>query len=210
MSAYRVRIKVAGKWILGKASNGATLLNLATRNKVLRSAQSRKVPSYSTVVETRTTEQIIRDAVVANLDWAVNNEPSIHYPLHDVRTQQMPRDKSLPQTIDCSQFATWIDYLSGAKDPNGSGNYASGETMYTGSLLTGSNHITAGAAKPGDKIVYGGGTGHHVVTIRNVLGGGEFQVVSHGQEKGPFKILHTTEHAAQGGGTVTFLELRWQ
>ena len=66
-------------------------------------------------------------------------------------------------------------------------------------------HIDQAHAKPGDLIVYGHGTGHHVVVI--VEAGTDPLVASHGSERGPNLVRHSDETRWQiKTPGVTFLQ----
>lgn len=84
----------------------------------------------------------------------------------------------------------------------------------TGSILVHGTKVTAAQAQHGDMIVYRAGIwdnyGHHVVTILEVIGGGDFRVGSNGHQNDPNKYLHSTMLAAQtamGYPLATFV--RW-
>ncbi len=143
----------------------------------------------------------VAERFVAELKWGVKHEPKIHY----LQVRPIPHhlpDHTLPLTTDCSGFVTLCAQWAGAPDPNGRAFDGDG---YTGTIL---NHcqelLQVGHARPGDLIVYGGGTGHHVVGITRVLGNGDFKVVSHGSERGPWVTTHKYEEAHQPTG-VRFL-----
>jgi hypothetical protein len=108
----------------------------------------------------------------------------------------------LPQWADCSSFVTGIARWAGCSDPNGL-HYRYG---FTGTLLNHCNHIPPANAKPGDLIVYGPGSGHHVVVIVAPGGDGDLEVVSHGHQGTPELILHSIMAQYQPG-PVSFL--RW-
>jgi cell wall-associated NlpC family hydrolase len=63
-------------------------------------------------------------------------------------------------------------------------------------------HIPKAQARPGDLVVFGPGTGEHVVII--VGTGNDPDVVSHGQEAGPCALGLSTE-AACHNKPITFL-----
>jgi hypothetical protein len=74
---------------------------------------------------------------------------------------------------DCSQWVTAIFHSAGAPDPNQSG-YSGG---YTGTLGGGGGrYIRASEARPGDYVLYGPGTHHHV----ELLVGPGNRTVGHG------------------------------
>lgn len=129
-----------------------------------------------------------RTRLVQWAHWGVAHEPAIHYS-EDVKVRAgwltaKPRNH-LPLSTDCSGFVTLCYAMAGLPDPNGLG-YA--ELGYTGTLLShaasaGQVHTEVAKARPGDLIVYGPGTGAHVVIV--VKTGANPLVVSHGSEAGP-------------------------
>jgi hypothetical protein len=143
-----------------------------------------------------------REALIAWARWGVTHHEQFVYTEGGQRWHIVESPPgSLPQWADCSSFVTGIARWAGCGDPNGK-NYRYG---FTGTLLEHCNHIAAKQALPGDLIVYGPGTGHHVVTIVGNVPG-DFDVVSHGHPGTPQLILHTIMAATQPG-PVTFL--RW-
>lgn len=143
----------------------------------------------------------VRSEIVVNALWGVAHEGQIHY------QQSRPIDglghkHKLPLSTDCSGFVTDCYNWAGAPDPNGLGYNGSG---YTGTLLNHLDHIRRPQAQPGDLVVFGPGTGHHVVVI--VGSGSDPDIVSHGQERGPMRMKLSAEAAAQPG-PLTFLSLR--
>jgi len=143
----------------------------------------------------------VRSEIVANALWGVANAGSIHY------AQLRPIDglnhkHKLPLSTDCSGWVTLCYKWAGAPDPNGNGYNGQG---FTGTLLNHLTHITRANAGPGDLVVFGSGSGHHVVVITGA--GSDPEVVSHGQEKGPLRVRLSVELAAVGG-PMTFLRSR--
>lgn len=130
----------------------------------------------------------IRAKIVETAVWGVDHEPSIHY----AQVRPIPHTLSLPMSTDCSGFATLSAEIAKAPDPNGF-NYSG--YGFTGTILSGCEHIEPSECKPGDLIVYGPGDGHHVVIA--IEAGANPMTVSHGQEKGPLKIRHGDEDAYQ-------------
>jgi hypothetical protein len=138
----------------------------------------------------------LRDSIVAHARWGVANESQIHY------KQSRPIDgldevHKLPLFTDCSGFVTDCYKWAGAPDPNGQGYNGAG---FTGTLLTHLPHIDVHDAIPGDLVVFGPGTGEHVVVI--VEGGASPVVVSHGQEAGPLLISLAQEANAHKPPTI--------
>lgn len=86
-------------------------------------------------------------------------------------------EHNVPVTMDCSESVTLICRLAGLKDPNGLGYDGYG---YTGTLLDHLPHFTNyQELHKGSLIVYGDGTGTHVVMV--VTPNGENpEVYSHG------------------------------
>lgn len=105
----------------------------------------------------------------------------------------------LPFTTDCSGFVTMMAKWGGAPDPNGSGYNGYG---FTGTLLTNLPHTDRQHAKRGDLVVYGDGTGEHVVMLlQNVEEHADPLVASHGEENGPSRYLLSAETSFFPGGT---------
>jgi cell wall-associated NlpC family hydrolase len=135
----------------------------------------------------------IRAAIVAWCKWAIANEPQIHY----AQERPMPIKRAvraLPLTTDCSGFATLAYMYAGAPDPNGCGYNGQG---YTGTMLARGRRINLRAANPGDLVVFGEGTGHHVVVLLESGASGDPLVASHGQERGPIALRFSEEAKAQ-------------
>lgn len=137
----------------------------------------------------------VRDSIVKWARWGVANEPSIHYSMGSNRDDWLSKPPgTLPLYTDCSGFATACYAWAGHPIP------PEGWVGYTGTMLMYGRRVDS--CKPGDLIVYGPGTGHHVVVA--VEAGTDPLCVSHGQEKGPFLIRHSEEARYQPPG-VTFL-----
>ena len=107
----------------------------------------------------------VRAQVVAAARWGIANAGQIHYaevrPIPQVEPGVYPK---LPFTTDCSGFVTMCYQYAGAPDPSGAG-YDGGigrlGPEYTGTLLQ--HGVEVKTPLPGDLIIYGPGTGHHVV-----------------------------------------------
>jgi hypothetical protein len=140
----------------------------------------------------------VRDRIVQWAKWGVAHEPAIHYTQDGRRSDWLSKPAgALPLHTDCSGFATACYRWAGAPDPNGLGYRAVG---YTGTMLNHGRRVSS--CKPGDLIVYGGGTGHHVVIA--VEAGTDPLCVSHGSEGGPAYVRHSVERRYQPAG-VAFL-----
>lgn len=133
----------------------------------------------------------IRDDIVANALWGADNEAAIHYSQGGHRFDALWAPQTIPLETDCSGFTTLCYAWAGAPDPNGLGYSYIG---FTGTMLNNLPEIPIEDAQIGDVIVYGPGTGDHVVIIVEV--GQDPLCVSHGQERGPFRIRHSAEVAS--------------
>ncbi len=136
--------------------------------------------------------------------WAIQHHGQFTYTEGPQRWHMVEsKPGTLPQFCDCSAFVTGLAKWAGAGDPNGLA-YKGG---YTGTLLTHCNHITKKQARMGDLIVYGPGTGTHVVMVLERLGAGDFSVVSHGHQGDPGQYLHSRFIAYFGANSARYL--RW-
>lgn len=150
-----------------------------------------------------TTAQV-RQAMVSNCLWGVQHNADIHYS----QARPMPIGiavHALPFSTDCSGFATLMAKWSGAGDPNGSGFNGQG---YTGTMLDHCEHITAAETQPGDLVVFGAGTGTHVVVlVESAANGLGALCVSHGQEADPIRTTLQDEANSHRGEPLTYLRL---
>jgi hypothetical protein len=136
--------------------------------------------------ETAADEQRARMTVWAR--WAIQEHAQFTYTEGPGRSHMVESSPgSLPQSADCSAFCTGLAKWAGAPDPNGL-NFS--PVGYTGTLLEHCTHIEAGAARMGDLIVYGPGTGAHAVYILERLPD-DFACASHGQPGDPSRVLHS-------------------
>lgn len=94
---------------------------------------------------------------------------------------------------------------AGAPDPNGAGYDGSG---FTGTLLSHLPHIEAQDAKQGDFIVYGPGTGEHVVMLlADMANHPNPPIASHGEESAPSRYALNQETSFFKAGTqLRFLQ----
>lgn len=150
-----------------------------------------------------TTAQV-RQEMVNNCLWGVENTAQIHY----AATRPMPINipvRQLPFTTDCSGFATMMAKWSGAGDPNGSGFNGEG---YTGTMLDHCQHISAAESQPGDLVVFGAAPGTHVVVlVESGASGLSAMCVSHGQEADPIRVSLADEAQSHPGEPLTYLQL---
>jgi Putative peptidoglycan binding domain/NlpC/P60 family len=84
---------------------------------------------------------------------------------------------SVPRWEDCSSFATWCYWVSGAPDPNGRNYDGFG---YTGTQIM--NGVETTDPRPGDLCFYGPSRSN-ITHVTVYVGNG--RVVSHGREDGP-------------------------
>jgi peptidoglycan hydrolase-like protein with peptidoglycan-binding domain len=134
----------------------------------------------------------IRKHIVANARWGIAHEPDVHY--EQLRPMEGLREaRKLPLHTDCSGFSTLCYAWAGAPDPNGVDYDGTG---YTGTLLRHMEQIPLAAVQPGDLVVWGPGTGHHVALVLETDGRDPL-LCSHGQEKGPLEIRFSVESRYQ-------------
>lgn len=126
--------------------------------------------------------------------WSISNHVHFTYSEGADRGHMVASEiGSLPQICDCSGFVTGLAKWAGAGDPNGLGYSPVG---YTGTLLEHCNKINPSDARMGDLIVYGPGTGTHVVYILERLPKNDFYVASQGgMTLDPSRQLHSTNLA---------------
>lgn len=125
-----------------------------------------------------------RNLIVAAAMIGYMHRYNIHYTQSAMRMQgvrQRIKPPNYPIWEDCSSFATWCYWTSGASDPNGLGYNGEG---YTGTLWNHGERVYSDVKK-GDLYLYGwyGGIPTHVAVG---VGGG--RVVSHGGESGPLLL----------------------
>jgi len=143
-----------------------------------------------------------RTAMVAQAEWAIAHEASIHY----AQDRPIPYDRfkahKLPITTDCSGFVSCLAFCAGVPDPNGQDYNGQG---FTGTLMQHLEHITKGEVLAGDFLTYGPYPGEHVcMALESVANHPDPMLVSHGQEAGPLKIRASVEAKAHNS-PVTYL-----
>lgn len=128
----------------------------------------------------------VRHAIANWARWGAANNGNIHYTQGQSRDDYLHHPRgTLPLWTDCSGFVTYCYWAAGAPDPSGLAyNYVG----FTGTLLEnaakhGRVTFNLAAAKPGDPIVIGPGTGWHAVIC--IESGADPLVASHGSEAGP-------------------------
>lgn len=143
--------------------------------------------------------------MVNDAHWAVRNSWQIHY----AQVRPFPRygRRHLPMTLDCSAFVTTLARWAGVPDPNGASYNGTG---FTGTLLTHLRHTSKRRTRRGDLVVFGGGTGEHVVML---VQGGMFRrdplIVSHGAENEPQIYPLSVERSFFGPGVqVRYLRIK--
>lgn len=140
-------------------------------------------------------EAQVRAKAVRAMRLLLANEPRVHYAqIRPMRTRSIDTFAKLEAavrrgiTFDCSESSTTIAHVAGAKDPN-PGRHFDG-VGYTGTMLQGPA-ITKSQLRPGDFVIFGPGTGHHVCVC--LAAGSDPLLFSHGQEKGPIAIRLSVE-----------------
>lgn len=177
---------------VGFLSGKGYFVKAAPKPKDVPKGEAKNDPPFTNPAKPKPRETP-KQAYIRWLLWGVKNNAEIHYAEARPMPVHLPAG-SLPLTTDCSGWVTLCAKWAGRPDPNGL-NF-SGEG-YTGTMLNHCEHIRLQDAEPGDLIVYGGGGGHHVVSITKVLAGDDFETVSHGQEKDPIVIKHSVEQKFQ-------------
>lgn len=127
-----------------------------------------------------------RDLIVEAAYTGYRNRYYIHYagpgtshiPERMAWLQMGTRPPAYPRYVDCSSFAEWCYWVSGAPSP--SGHYSWG-TTYT--QLPNGRRISYSQLQRGDLIFYGWGSPSHVTIF---VGSG--RVISHGMEAGPLLL----------------------
>jgi cell wall-associated NlpC family hydrolase len=177
------------KWALGYPK---AQCNGSAAAKFVGYLEGTAVPAaYATRAKERRQGSGLRQAIVANAQWGIANEPQIHYAeIRPIPALHQPRQ--LPLTTDCSGFATLCYAWAGAPDPNGLGYSGQG---WTGTLLTHLKPVAQAAVQPGDLVVWGAPPGHHVAVVLEP--GADPLLCSHGQERGPCAIRFSVESQYQ-------------
>ena len=122
--------------------------------------------------------ETFREKIVNEARWGYNHRSGIHYR----QTRPIRRyGHALPQTLDCSGFATECYRKAGVEDPNRLGYNGQG---FTGTLAAHGRSVSLAGAKPGDLVFYGGGYPYHHVAVYVGYG----RVISHGSEGGPYLV----------------------
>lgn len=140
--------------------------------------------------------QKVRDKMVAEQQWALENADGIHYPDPPGEAKRFPNETAdalerwhehhLPITLDCSEYATCIAAGAGAPDPTGTSFGARG-SVFTGTMLSHSREIRQHDLKPGDYVVFGPSTGEHTCVVLSVDDPDDPVLTSHGLDAGPLR-----------------------
>jgi hypothetical protein len=149
-----------------------------------------------------------RHGFVGQLWWAAGHADSFHYPPHDVRPDP-PIDEyerwkrheldGKGVMVDCSEAIQAASFAEGLPSQCGD-SYRAG-LQFTGAMLDTLQQIRMPAAKMGDLVVIGGGTGHHVVAV--LRPDNQDPVVwSHGCEAGPLIMPLSEEMIYHSPGGV--------
>lgn len=135
-----------------------------------------------------------RQRIIAWCRWALANEAGIHYRQSRPIPLKQGAAHKLPLYTDCSGSTTIAFYNARAPDPNGRAYDGSG---FTGTMRAHLTPKSLAECEPGDLIVYGPGSGSHVVIVFEA--GADPTVFSHGQESGPRLYKHSVEAKTHGG-----------
>lgn len=154
-----------------------------------RAAQRKKI----------TPESSYRKKVVEYFMWALANEAQGHY--LQARPMDLNNLHHVPFYDDCSEFYTKACKWAGLPDPNGNNFNGYG---FTGTLRSHMHHIPVYMVEPGDAVVYGYGSGHHVSGV--ILGYPALDLCSHGREAAPERVTFARQKEWQPG-PVTWLSL---
>lgn len=138
--------------------------------------------------------QKVRDKMVAEQRWALDNAADIHYPdppgtalrFANETTDALEKwhDHDLPITLDCSEYAACIAAGAGAPDPTGTSFGVHGP-VFTGTMLSHSREIAQRDLKAGDYVVFGPSTGDHTCVVLSVDDPDDPVLTSHGLDAGP-------------------------
>lgn len=129
----------------------------------------------------------------ALMRWALANAEGIHYvQRRPMQSSKRFKKHQLDISCDCSESSTALNYAVGGPDPNGLGFNGSG---FTGTIRQHAPLKNFNQIADCDFIVYGGGSGRHVVRVYDATDRHDPLVFSHGQESGPKLYRHSTELA---------------
>jgi len=128
-------------------------------------------------------EERMRQRIVDAAVYGIVKRDVIHYAQIRPMTDMGP-PPNVPNTMDCSWFATWCYMSGGAPDPNGR-NYSSPILGYTGTMYPRGRAVSVVELKLGDLVFYGWRDG--IPTHMGVYIGNGY-IASHGQESGPSKV----------------------
>lgn len=146
-----------------------------------------------------------RQRYADQMDFAFAHRSNWRY--SQIRPIPHTMDAATRITTDCSGGVTLLAQTANLPDPNGRRYDGLG---FTGTILDHCSRLAASQVKVGDLIVYGIYPGHHVVAVKEVLGGGDFLVWSHGRNGDPRYIKHSQERASQAAnGHVAVYFLRF-
>jgi hypothetical protein len=194
-------------YLAGKLKPTQAMAARARKRPKTKPGGSSHTPTPS---KAQTRETVVRSRAVAVMHVLLHYEPNVHYrqarPMRSASVVSLSDlEHRLQQpagvAMDCSESVTLIARLAGAKNPNGGPYTGQG---FTGTILRACKRIGKTQLRPADLIVFGPGTGHHVVTVLEP--GPDPLVFSHGQERGPLAIRLSQEARFQPG-PVTYLRL---
>lgn len=210
----RIRRKAGDPWVrgkrfkkVGKTSDGRNKWRVAQVTWASRAAATPRLLVYRAggwqahIFEITIPAKELnhfRTQIVGVMDWALANKNRIRY--KQIRPIDVNgfRDKNLPTTTDCSGTVVQLCRAVGLPDPTGN-NYDGGRTKptFTGTLRSHTpKRSDVAAALVGDFIVYGTGSGKHVVMVYEQ--GRDPLCWSFGSDSGPILIRHSAQMRFHG------------
>lgn len=139
-----------------------------------------------------------RTKIVSTAMFGYYNRGVIHYtqgPSRMEGVRKKLRPPKCPHWEDCSSFATWAYWVSGASDPN---HLRYNGWGYTGTQTPHGRHVSQAQLQPGDLVFYGRWSVSHVAVYV-----GHGRVVSHGSESGP--LFLPTNYRSDYWGARSYL-----
>lgn len=170
------------------SGSSATPIGQATSQQILK--------FFNTFVASKSTEAERRAAIALCAMWGYYHKDEIHYSQGPLRMKDFGRPPNIPENTDCSGYATWCYFVSGAADPNGNNYNGVG---FTGTLWDHGQHIGIVQLRVGDLVFYGD---PHSVHSHVAIFIGNNQVVSQGSEAGP--LIEPIRYRADISGFATY------
>jgi WD40 domain-containing protein len=141
----------------------------------------------------------VRNRIVQAAQAAVENERNIGFLI----AAPLPKERlpSVPATLNGTTFVTWCYWQAGAPDPNGN-DYRG--PSWTGALLAHGRRIEESAARPGDLVVFGSGSGQLAALV--VEAGPDPLLAVHPNASGPELVRYSGIPARRSNTAVTWLD----